>query len=57
LKKSKTKLSPAEKLNISLSLYFEARKLKKAALKTFYPQLTDEQLEEEVRKIFVNAKS
>lgn len=50
-------LTPEEKLNLSLRLYYSARELKKAAVRNFHPELTEEEVEEKVREIFLYARS
>lgn len=45
-------ISPEEKLNQSLKLYFAARELKRASLKTFNPGLTDEEVEKQLKALF-----
>ncbi len=48
-------VTPAEKLNQSIKLYYAARELKKASLKTLYPHLTKQAIENKIRKIFQDA--
>ena len=49
------KMSPEEKLRISWQLYWDARKLKAAWLKKIHPDWSEEQVAEEVRRIFLYA--
>ena len=50
-------LTPEKKLQLSLRLYHSAKELKKAALKKLYPQLTEKEIEEKVKDIFLNART
>jgi len=51
------KFTPEQKLMLSLRLYYSARELKAAALKTFNPELSNKEIEEMVKKIFLYARS
>ena len=57
LEYQKTKLTPEQKLNLSLRLYRSAKELKIAAEKKFHPDLTEEEIRERVKKIFFYARS
>ena len=46
-----------QKLNLSLLLYSSARKLKKSAIKQFYPELTEKEVDAKVREIFLYART
>ncbi|MDM8515635.1 hypothetical protein QUF76_05500 [Desulfobacterales bacterium HSG16] len=48
-------MSPEDKLNMSLSLYWSARKLKAAALKSQHPDWSEEEIENKVKEIFMYA--
>ena len=50
-------LTPEKKLQLSLRLYHSAKELKKAALKKLYPQLTEKEILEKVKDIFLNART
>jgi len=50
-------LTPEKKLFLSLSLYHSAKELKMAAIKKFHPELTEKEIKEKVRKIFLYARS
>lgn len=50
-------LTPEKKLQLSLRLYHSAKELKKAALKILYPQLTEKEILEKVKDIFLNART
>ena len=50
-------MTAGQKLDLSLSLYYSARELKKAAIKQFYPRLTNREIEERVREIFLYART
>jgi len=49
--------SGTKKLELALELYYSAWELKKAALKHFYPQLSDKEFEDKVREIFLYART
>lgn len=51
------KYTPEQKLIAFMSLYNAARELKFAALKHKHPELSDEEIEKEVIKIFKYATS
>lgn len=51
------KLTPEQKLKEALRLYHSAKELKKAAVKKFHPELSDEKINEKVNKLFANARS
>lgn len=50
-------LKPEEKLSLSLKLYYSARELKKQALLKFYPEMTENEVKERIKKIFLYARS
>ena len=50
------KLTPEQKLNEFLKLYFTAWELKLAGLKERSPQLSEEELNKKVAESFLNAK-
>lgn len=50
-------MTPEKKLELSLRLYYSARELKEASLKTFHPEWDNEKIEEEVRKAFLYART
>ena len=51
------KLTPEQKLKAALRLYHSAKELKFAALKKFNPELTDKEIKEKVKRIFLYARS
>lgn len=51
------KFTPEQKLMLSLRLYYSAKELKRAALKSFYPELSEREIKEKVDKIFFYARS
>ena len=51
------KLTFEQKLEVALRLYHSAKELKIAAMKKFHPELTDKEIEEKVKKIFLYARS
>jgi hypothetical protein len=50
-------LSPQQKLDEALKLYYTARELKRAGLKLLYPDLDNEKIEKKITEIFLSAKS
>ena len=49
--------TPEQKLLLSIKLYYSARELKAAALKKFHPELTEKEISDRVKKIFLYARS
>ncbi|NOG98614.1 MAG: hypothetical protein HND52_11700 [Ignavibacteriae bacterium] len=49
--------SAQKKLDLSMQLYFSARELKRAWLKKLHPDWSDAELNEEVKRIFLNART
>jgi hypothetical protein len=49
------KMTADQKICISTNLYFTSRKLKRAALQKQYPHLSDDEIEEKLRDIFLHA--
>jgi hypothetical protein len=50
-------MTPEQKLNASLRLYFSAWELKKSGLRAQYPGLTEEEINTKVREIFLYART
>ncbi len=50
-------MSPAQKLRAAQRLYYSARQLKAAALRTAHPDWTEEAIRQAVRQIFLYARS
>lgn len=50
-------LTPDEKLNISLDLYWSARDFKKASLRKEFPDLSEEEIETKIKEIFMYAST
>jgi len=48
--------SAEDKLTQALRLYHSALQLKIAALRQFYPQLSEQEIEDKAKRIFFNAK-
>jgi len=48
--------SAENKLTPALSLYHSALQLKIASLRHFYPQLSEQEIEDTAKRIFINAK-
>ena len=49
--------SPQKKLELSMQLYYSARELKRAALKHFHPDWSEKEIEKELRRIFMYART
>jgi hypothetical protein len=49
--------SAEKKLDLSMQLYYSAKELKRAALKQFHPEWNDTKIDEEVRRIFLHART
>lgn len=50
-------LTPEKKLFLSLNLYHTAKELKTQSLKKFHPELTENEIREKVKRIFLYARS
>ena len=57
MNEKKNKLTPERKLIHSLRLYHAAKALKAAALSKFYPMLTEQEIKEKVKEIFLYART
>ena len=53
----KTNLTAEVKLLESLKLIYLAKELKKAGLKKFKPELTDDEINDKVKEIFLSART
>lgn len=51
------KMSPEKKLQLAADLYFSARDLKKAALKSQHPEWSEKELNKAVTEIFKYART
>ena len=51
------KMTPEQKLNTAAQMYWGARELKAAALRHFHPEWSEEQVQQEVRYIFLTART
>lgn len=51
------KMSTAEKLKLSMRLYWSARRLKASWLRQQHPDWTEEQVQSKVTEIFRNART
>jgi len=56
-KKSYQAMTPAQKLQIALDLYYSARELKTAGLKLKHPEWSSEEISQKVREIFLYART
>lgn len=50
------KLTPEQKLLLSLRLYHSAKELKIASIKKFHPEETDTEVKEKVKEMFSHAR-
>ncbi len=50
-------MTPGKKLELSMSLYFSARKLKAAALRNQNPDWSEEKIDNKVKEIFLYART
>ena len=50
-------LTPEKKLFLSLNLYYAAKELKTESIKKFHPELTEKEIREKVKRIFLYARS
>jgi len=57
MQEKKIILTPEQKLIQSLKLYHAAKELKTAALRKFYPELTETEIKLKVRNIFLYART
>jgi len=57
MQEKKIILTPEQKLIQSLKLYHSAKELKTAALRKFYPELTETEIKQKVRNIFLYART
>ena len=55
-KKIFAQMSAEQKLKAAERLYYSARELKAAALRSFNPEWSEEKVLEETKKIFLNAR-
>ena len=50
-------MTPEQKLQVALDLYYSARALKAAALKLKHPEWSTEKISQKVREIFLYART
>lgn len=50
-------LTPEDKLLLSLNLYYAAKELKRASLKKFHPELSENEIAKRLKEIFLYARS
>jgi len=55
--KTINKMTPEEKLNAFSRLYFTAWEIKKSSIKKQYPDLSDQEINQKVKEIFLYARS
>jgi len=51
------KMTPQQKLEVAMNLYYSARELKAAWVRQLHEDWSDQQVAEAVREVFVNAGS
>ncbi len=56
-KKIYQSMTPDQKLQLALRLYYSAKKLKAAALRHDHPKWPEKKIQEEVRAIFLYART
>jgi len=49
-------MTPQQRLNAAFKLYWSARQLKEAALRTFHPELSEDEIKARVRECFLYAR-
>ena len=50
-------MSPQKKLEVAMNLYFSARQIKAAWFRHLHKDWTDQQVEQAVREVFINART
>jgi hypothetical protein len=50
-------MTPAQKLDIAAQMWWEAKKLKAAALRTRHPDWSEEEIQKKVKEIFLYAST
>ena len=50
-------MTPEQKLRLALRLYYSARQLKLAALRTHHPDWSEEEIQQKLRDIFLYART
>jgi hypothetical protein len=51
------RMTPEQKVEASFKLYWTARELKASGLRMLHPDWTEQQVQDEVRRIFFHARS
>ena len=51
------KMTPAERIALAEQLWFEARHLKAASLRSIHPEWSEDQVMEKTREIFLRART
>ena len=57
MEQHKLTLTPEQKLYQALRLYYSAKELKAAAIRKFHPALTEAEINEKVKEIFLHART
>jgi len=50
-------MEPDQKLKLALDLYYSARELKAACLRAYNPEWSEEKIKEQLRQIFLYART
>jgi hypothetical protein len=50
-------MTPKQKLNAAMQLYWSARELKSAYIRSIHPEWSDEQIHQAVREAFMKSRS
>jgi hypothetical protein len=50
-------MTPEQKLNVALRLYYSAMELKETSLRVKYPDWSEEMIRDNIRKIFLYART
>ena len=50
-------MSPTQKLNVALRLYYSAMELKAAGMRSLYPDFDENKIREKVKEIFLYART
>jgi len=49
-------MTPEQKVHVAFRLYWSARRLKEASLRTFHPELSDQEIRRRVNEAFLYAR-
>ena len=51
------RMTPGQRVGIAMQMYAQARRIKAAALRSFHPDWTEEQVQDAVRRAFLYART